>query len=129
MSDAAQELRRVIVARFASVHRFCRMHPELTRSTVYQALNGSYPGNVSRQLAVIRAALADRSRSTAPAVHVPDLETLEAVLQASRCRHCRRPDRRGCRGCKTQTGRDAQALREYMEVHDVGPETDRGAAG
>ncbi|NCC91710.1 MAG: hypothetical protein EOM10_00270 [Opitutae bacterium] len=130
MSDTAgHELRQVILAKFQSVHAFCRTHPELTRSTVYQALNDTYPGNASRQLTRIRAALADSPEPTAPAVLVPDQETLEEVLQASRCRHCRRPDRRGCRGCRLQTRRDAQALREFLEVHDVGPETYRGSAG
>lgn len=125
MSDAAQELRRVIVARFASVHRFCRMHPELTRSTVYQALNGSYPGNVSRQLAVIRAALDDvpEARTQSP-WQLPDAEELAGVLLAAKCLKCRRPDRRGCRGCRAQTGREAQAVQEYLtKTRELCPRT------
>ena len=127
MSDTpGHELRQAVLAKFQSVHAFCRAHPELTRSAVYQALGGTYPGNASRQLTRIRAALADSPEPSAPAVLVPDLETLEEVLQASRCRHCRRPDRRGCRGCRAQTGRDAQALREFLEVHDVRPTSHSG---
>ena len=53
----AHELKRAILARYKSIHAFCRQHPELKRSTVYQVLAGKYAGHAGRQLAAIRAAL------------------------------------------------------------------------
>ncbi|MGE4195414.1 MAG: hypothetical protein AB7E51_18675 [Pseudodesulfovibrio sp.] len=50
-------LRADILARFGSVHRFCRQHPFLNRSTVYMVLAGKYGGNTKLQAQRIRDAL------------------------------------------------------------------------
>lgn len=52
-----QSLRSEIEARFGSVHRFCRLHPALSRTTVYQVLTGKYGGNTDRQVKRIRDVL------------------------------------------------------------------------
>lgn len=51
-------LRREIVGKYRTVHRFCReARQALNRSTVYMVLAGKYGGNVSRQMARIREVL------------------------------------------------------------------------
>lgn len=109
-------LREAVTARHGSIHAFCRLHPELNRSTVYQVLTGRYAGNMDRQLSIIRAAL-DQSngRQHPAALTVPDVAALADVLQTAKCGTCRRKDRRWCRGCAKQTAREAQALRQYLE--------------
>lgn len=110
-------LRQAVVARHGSIHAFLKRHPELTRSTVYQVLGGRYPGNIERQMVVIQAALdgtpADAALATRP---IPDVDALADVILAAKCGKCRRPDRRGCRGCRIQTGREAQSVRDFLEV-------------
>jgi hypothetical protein len=108
-------LRQAVVARHGSIHAFCKRHPELTRSTVYQVMNDRYPGNVARQSAIIREALEGGPAGPAR-ISVPSAQDMAGVIIAARCARCRRPDRRGCRGCRMQAEREAQALREFLEV-------------
>jgi len=42
-------LKTEIEERFGTVHRFCRLHPSLNRTTVYEVLKGTYSGNRERQ--------------------------------------------------------------------------------
>ena len=114
MADAWHELRQVVLAKYRSVHAFCKAHPDLNRSTVYQVLGGRYAGNVDRQQALIRATVHETRHGEAPAAPLPEVEALAEVLQASKCARCRRPDRRGCRGCRLQTAREAQAVRVFL---------------
>lgn len=108
-------LRQAVVARHGSVHAFLKRNPELTRSTVYQVLGDRYPGNMIRQLTVIRQALDGVSgEETQVSWRLPDIEELTEVILASRCARCRRQDRRGCRGCRIQTGREAHAVQEFL---------------
>lgn len=104
-------LHESVTARYGSIHAFCRTHPELTRSTVYQVLGGRYPGNVARQAALIRAVLEDADTESPG---LPDTDELTQVILAARCGRCRRPDRRGCRGCRIQAGREAQAVQDFL---------------
>jgi hypothetical protein len=55
-----QALRREVLARYGTIHAFCRAVTGLNRATVYMVLAGSYPGNVQRQAARIRDALDGR---------------------------------------------------------------------
>lgn len=114
MADAWHELRQVVLAKYRSVHAFCKAHPELNRSTVYQVLSGRYAGNADRQQALIRATVREAQRPLAHVAPLPEAEALAEVLQASKCARCRRPDRRGCRGCRLQTAREAQAVRDFL---------------
>jgi hypothetical protein len=108
-------LRQAVVARHGSIHAFLKRNPELTRSTVYQVLGDRYPGNMARQMGVIRTALEGFSEAEAQAPwQLPDVEELGEVLLAAKCAKCRRQDRRGCRGCRIQTGREAQAVQEFL---------------
>jgi hypothetical protein len=50
-------LRQEIEKRWNTVHRFCRLHPQLNRSTVYQVVRGTYGGNMERQAKRIRDVL------------------------------------------------------------------------
>lgn len=50
-------LKAEIEQRHGSTHRFCKLHPELNRATVYMVLAGTYGGNVPRQEKRIRQAL------------------------------------------------------------------------
>lgn len=103
-------LRAQVLDRYASVHAFCRAHPELKRATVYLVLSGRYPGNWGAQAARIRAALAGTTETpVAPAPGVKR-ETVAETLQAIRCAHCRRLDRRDCVACRDQTEREGKEL-------------------
>lgn len=106
------ELRAAVLARYRSIHAFCKAHAELKRATVYLVLSGKYPGNTARQEAQIREALGDIPPAASP---VPP-ERIAEVLQACKCAHCRRPNRRGCRGCRNQTAREVAALTEYLKA-------------
>ena len=105
-----EDLRAAVLARHRSIHAFCRVHPELARATVYQVLSGRYAGNMPMQTARIRAALG--ARPTAPGI---DAGRIAAVLQEVKCGRCRRADRRGCRGCRIQTGREAEAVTRFLD--------------
>lgn len=103
-----ESLRAEILARYASIHAFCRMNPTLKRATVYLVLSGKYPGKTEEQAAKIRAALHEREESAAgPAL---PREDVALALQAIRCGHCRKLDKRGCPECRRQTEREAREL-------------------
>lgn len=115
MKSEVDGLRARILERHASVHAFCRAHPELKRATVYLVLSGRYPGNAGRQAARIRIALAGEREAHAEAAdgHGPQRVEREAVvetLQRIRCEHCRRLDRRECMACRHQTEREGKEL-------------------
>lgn len=107
-------LRNAIVTRYGSIHAFCRTYSSLNRATVYQLLSGSYPGNVARQCARVRTVLENAPEQ---AKQLATEDTVAAVLQACKCTHCRRPNKRGCRGCKTQTEREAQTLANTFQLY------------
>lgn len=50
-------LKEEIEARFVTIHRFCRLHPQLPRSVVYRVVKGTYEGNAEAQTKRIRDAL------------------------------------------------------------------------
>lgn len=114
-----ESLKTEILAQYASVHSFCKAHPDLSRSSVYLTLSGKYPGNAGNQEERIRAALANRQEETTPRVlpHV-SAATLADVLQEIRCAHCRRLDRRECMACRAQTVSEGDEL--YTRLFDTG---------
>lgn len=115
MKSEVDGLQARILERHASVHAFCRAHPELKRATVYLVLSGRYPGNAGRQAAKIRAALAEEREPHTGATdgHGPQYVEREVVvetLREIRCAHCRRLDRRECVACRQQTEREGDEL-------------------
>ena len=114
MRNTPEQLRKDILARYKSIHAFCRaVSPELCRSTIYQLLAGKYPGNVEKQVQRIRAILSGTPEREEAG---PALTASEAykVLLDTKCAHCRKLDKSGCRDCRTQTLREAQALEKYL---------------
>ena len=114
MRQAPEQLRKDILARYKSVHAFCRKAaPEICRSTVYQLLAGRYPGDVEKQMRRVRAVL---SGTPERSEEIPALSASEAyqVLLDTKCAHCRKLDKGGCRDCRTQTLREAQAIEKYL---------------
>jgi len=112
-----EALRAAIRERHRTAHAFCRANPELKRSTVYLALSGKYPGNLERQAAKIEAALnspPEGGESGAGRAGELSREEAHTVLQAAKCAHCRRLDKRGCPECNTQTAREAEALEAHL---------------
>lgn len=57
-------LQTEVKQRFGTIHRFCKQHPELNRSTVYMMFAGTYGGNKERQEDRIRMALNGESDTT-----------------------------------------------------------------
>lgn len=107
------DLREAVIAKHGSIHAFCKRNPELTRSTVYQVLGGRYPGNLARQQVIIQAAL-EGTPVPAASMDVPEVKVLIDVIQNAKCANCRRLDRRACLECRTQSGREADAVREFL---------------
>lgn len=119
----AGELKAAVLARYGSIHAFCRRHAEVKRSTAYMVLAGRYPGRTAAQQAKICAALAGadiinagdtKESSLAPVRPVPSPEMLGRALQNIRCNHCRTLDKSRCSGCRTQTMREAEELNMYL---------------
>lgn len=114
-----EKLRADVLARYASIHAFCRDNPQLKRSIVYLVLGGRYPGKVGAQASKIRAALekADQPLACAenngrpPAI---SRDEVGLVLQEVRCGHCRKLDRRGCPDCRRQTEKEAKELYQRL---------------
>lgn len=112
-ASGAKKLKTEVLERHASIHAFCKAHPELSRATVYLVLSGKYPGNLNMQTAKIRAALSgDNGNPDGIAGKMPNVlrEDIAPVLQEIRCGHCRRLDRRGCPDCRRQTEKEALEL-------------------
>lgn len=103
-------LAATIRQRHGSVYRFAQS-AGLPRSVVGQVLRGVYPGDLARQIERIRAALG-----------LPDLEEdrpdpvagIAAELERVACSRCRRPDRRGCRGCRATIRLQAEAVAKQI---------------
>ena len=105
-----ESLRADILARYVSIHAFCKLHPELTRATVYQVLAGKYPGRVDKKVAVIRAALRGQQAEAPHTRPALTQDETAAALQSIRCGNCRKLDKRGCPDCRHQTDREAREL-------------------
>lgn len=101
--DEREALRAAILARHRTLYAFCKASG-VTKSVVLQLLAGRYPGNVERQTARIRAALAD-----APITGV-SAGAVFAVLERVGCARCRTTDKRKCRGCRILWERQAEAV-------------------
>lgn len=122
MQDAC--LKEEILARYASVHAFCKAHPELKRGVVYQTVSGKYAGNRQRQAARIRQALAENTdadnqiRPIQQAEKTVTREQLTELLENIRCANCRRLNRRECLACKAQTTVEASQLFDSLYARD-----------
>ncbi len=67
--------------RWTTVHRFCRLHPQLNRSTVYQVVRGSYGGDMARQ-----------EKRIWDVLNGTDEEALVfEVIKGDACAHCNAP--------------------------------------
>ena len=106
------EIRAAILARYKSIHSFCRKHPELKRSTVYQVLAGKYAGHSVRQLAAIRAAL-DGCAPEEPKNPIVAAEQIADAVQAFKCGQCRRLEKQ-CAACRTQTIKEAKVVEQLV---------------
>lgn len=99
------ELRVAILARYKSIHAFCREHESLlARSAVYQILKGTYPGNNERQAGRIQKALEGEG---------PKAERIAALLLHVACSHCRargKNKKSRCRHCKELTTAQAAII-------------------
>lgn len=117
-----ENLKAKIREKYPSVHAFCKEHPELSRSSVYLALSGKYPGKSDKQMVRICAALASPQKIPPMTPPVVSVSTLVDTLQEIRCAHCRRLDRRECMACRDQTGREGDELfsRLFGKIADTG---------
>ncbi|WP_300160129.1 hypothetical protein [Solidesulfovibrio sp.] len=104
-SDEREALRAAILARHRSIYAYCKA-TGVTKSVVLQLLAGRYPGNVARQTARIRAALAD-TPPAGPGAEPPSLTAVYAALERVGCARCRRTDKRRCKTCRALWERQA----------------------
>lgn len=107
-------LRELVESNYASIHAFCRAHPELSRTTVYEVLSGRYIGDVEAQSLKIRAAVQGMPIDGPRPVPHTTPETVAETLQRIRCGNCRRLDKRGCAECRTQTVKESFALYDQL---------------
>lgn len=84
-----------ILRRFGSIHAFCKRHPQMGRSTVYQVIRGRYCGNAEKQTRRICRALEGKDRAEL------DAEALGKVLEREACAVCDAGKRR-CRKMRPQ---------------------------
>lgn len=82
-------LRQEIEERWITVHRFCRQHPQLNRSTVYQVVRGTYGGNMERQAKRIRDVLEGTDNETR-VFEVIKAATCATCNVAGKCNRCDR---------------------------------------
>lgn len=101
--DDREALRAAILARHRTLYAFCKA-TGVTKSVVLQLLSGRYPGNVERQTARIRAALAETPITGVSA------GTVFSVLERIGCARCRATDKRRCRSCRTLWEKQAEAV-------------------
>lgn len=104
MTDAAG-LAGEILARYKSIHAFCRAHEGLCRTTVYLVLRGRYPGDAARQARRIAEALGmeDDSRRE-------QITTALIAVACSRCRARGKNRKRRCTACKALIREQATAV-------------------
>lgn len=115
------EIKTEILNKYASVHAFCKAHKELSRASVYLVLAGKYPGNSGNQLKRIKAALAGKEERQKELPPVSQ-EMMGEMLQAIRCSHCRRLNRRECMACRDQTAKESTELFERLYDNGEGME-------
>ncbi|WP_288711683.1 hypothetical protein [uncultured Bilophila sp.] len=115
MNAELERLRADILARYASVYRFCRQHENLKRSTVYAVLAGRYGGDAAEQIARIREAL----DGPGPHPERPTPGRIAEVLQRTKCRHCRPATRRKCQRCREKTEQEAQAVMKFLDKEEA----------
>ena len=105
MQEEREALRAAILARHRSIYAYCKA-TGITKSVVLQVLAGRYPGNIVRQAARIRAALAE-TPPAGPSAEPPTLTAIHAALERVACARCRRTDKRRCKSCRTLWERQA----------------------
>lgn len=117
MSGELERLRADILARYPSLHAFCRQHENLKRSTVYAVLAGRYAGAVKVQVARSRDAL----DGPGPQPEAPTPERMAEVLQQVKCRRCRPASRRKCQRCRAVTLRESRAIIDFLHHYQEEP--------
>jgi hypothetical protein len=103
IEKAAEAIR----TRYGSPHAFCKAHPALNRTTVYQVLAGTYNGNIDKQLGRILAAL-EESANTAHGL--PTLTELETCIRDAACPRCPLDTGPLCKRCAPTHLLQAQAV-------------------
>lgn len=106
-----EKANQAILDRYGSVHAFCRAHPGLTRTTVYQVLRGAYGGNQEKQLGRIMAAL---ESSTQGDKGLPSLPELESCIRDAACQRCPVVSGPLCKRCAPTHLLQAQAVLELL---------------
>jgi len=115
MESAEREaLRAAILARHRSIYAYCKA-TGVTKSVVLQVLDGRYPGNVARQTARIRAALAD-TPPTEVGHEPPSLTAIYEALGRVACSRCRVTDKRRCKSCRALWERQAAEVAALYAV-------------
>ncbi|MBD5608262.1 MAG: hypothetical protein HDQ93_05365 [Desulfovibrio sp.] len=106
-----RELKAEILKKFASVHAFCKAHPELPRASVYLLLSGKYPAKDERQIARIIKTL---NNDFIEEIYYNDPPMTPAAfceeLQKIRCANCRKLNRRECLVCRDATNKEGLEL-------------------
>lgn len=116
MVTELEKVAEAIVQKHGTVHAFCAAHDELNRTTVYQVLNGSYKGNVGRQLARIKLVL---NGSASGATSTPG--ELEEVIREAACSRCPLSHEATiCARCAPLFTQQAQAVWEHLRRRQGG---------
>lgn len=110
-----EELKTAILGKHDSVHAFCKKYKSVIgRSTVYQIVNGKYPGDATKQIARVRDVLEGRLGVTAL-----DKELLKA-LKIVACAKCKKKGRKSCRKCSQNMMEQVKLLKVVFELVSKG---------
>jgi hypothetical protein len=106
-----EKVAQAIKARYGSPHAFCEANPDLSRTTVYQILRGTYNGNLDKQLGRMVAAL-EQSQETPHGQ--PTLTELELCIRDAACQRCPVVGGPLCKRCAPTHLLQAQAVLQLL---------------
>lgn len=112
MSPVTPEaLKEAILEKHPSLHAFCKAHKgDIARSSVYQVLNGRYPGNTTKQAERIEKLLHEQQRQEDLAFQ------LYSVLKKVACSKCKKKGKGSCRRCKATMREQASQINSLLAV-------------
>ena len=103
-------LKENILSNYASIHAFCKKYKgTVSRSTVYQVVNGRYPGNPARHINKIKEILEGKLPFT-------ELENdMLNALKTVACAKCKKKGRKTCKKCNQGMLQQVKLLKVVFE--------------
>ena len=108
-------LKESILSSHASIHAFCKKYKgTVSRSTVYQVINGRYPGDSGRHIKKIKEILEGKLAFT-------EVENnMLSALKAVACVNCKKKGRKSCKRCSQLMLKQVKLLKVLFDTADKG---------